>query len=152
SQKQIILQQIDRLANGGSGWTVHRIVRNFIHVNKYRPLRGSSYIPLPESIQNRKATINIQNKTDTKCFIYCLGRRFDPNPESKNLERVSKHLKKTCCDLGFDKIKTPATVKDIPKIEKEYNIAINLFGHNDVEIFPILTNKKVVDENKYIDL
>src|SRR5207244_13485114 len=91
-------------------------------------------------------------KKNNKYFIFCLGRRFEPKPESKNLERVSKHLKKTCRDLGFDKIKTSLTVKDIPKIEREYNVAINLFGHNDGEIFPILTNKKVVDENKHIDL
>src|SRR2546426_4978768 len=152
SQKQIILQQIDRLANGGSGWTVHRIVRNFIHVNKYRPLRGSSYIPLPESIQNRKATINIQNKNDTKCFIYCLGRRFDPNPESKNLERVSKHLKKVCADLRFDHINCPVTTKDFPKIEKMFHITINVFGHSDGEIFIIYINGKMIDESKHINL
>src|SRR2546426_1071834 len=130
---------------------IQRMTRNFINIYKYKPLRARGFIILPDKINNKKATINIQNKDD-RCFIYCLGRKFDPNPESKNLERVSKHLKKTCCDLGFDKIKTPVTVKDIPKIEKEYNIAINLFGHNDGEIFPILTNKKVVDENKHIDL
>ena len=152
SQKQIILQQIDRLANGGSGWTVHRIVRNFIHVNKYRPLRGSSYIPLPKSIQNRKATINIQNKNDDMCFIYCLGRRFDPNPQSNHLENVSKHLKQVCVDLGFDKINCPVTKKDIPKIEKEFNITVNVFGHNDGEIFPIHVNKKMTDKSKHINL
>src|SRR3989454_286052 len=150
-QKESLLRQIDRFTNGGSGLRIHRITRNFINIYKYKPLRARGFIKLPDKINNKKATINIQNKDD-KCFIYCLGRRFDPNPESKNLERVSKHLKKTCCDLGFDKIKIPVTVKDIPKIEKEYNIAINLFGHNDGEIFPILTNKKVVDENKHIDL
>src|SRR5207245_8058102 len=58
----------------------------------------------------------------------------------------------TCCYLGFDQINTPVTVKDIPKIEKEYNITINLFGHNDGEIFPMPSNGEMVDENKHIDL
>ena len=150
-QKEGLLRQIDRFTNGGSGLRIHRITRNFINIYKYKPLRARGFIILPDKINNKKATINIQNKDD-KCFIYCLGRRFDPNPESKNLERVSKHLKKTCCDLGFDKIKTPVTVKDIPKIEKEYSITINLVGHNDGELFPITQNKEVVDENKHIDL
>src|SRR3989454_9506520 len=150
-QKEGLLRQIDRFTNGGSGLRIHRITRNFINIYKYKPLRARGFIKLPDKINNKKATINIQNKDD-KCFICCLGRRFDPNPESKNLERVSKHLKKTCSDLGFDRIKTPVTVKDIPKIEKEYNITINLVGHNDGEIFPITPNKEVVDENKHIDL
>ena len=81
-----------------------------------------------------------------------MGRRFDPNPESKNLESVSKHLKQVCSDLGFDKIKTPVETKDIPKIEKQFNISINLFGHNDGDIFPIVITKKVVDDTKHIDL
>src|SRR3989454_192059 len=151
-QKESLLRQIDRFTNGGSGLRIHRITRNFINIYKYKPLRARGFIKLPDKINNKKATINIQNKDD-KCFIYCLGRRFDPNPEKAHLERVNKHLKKVCSDLAFDKIKTPVTVKDIPKIEKEFDISINLFRHNeDCEIYPILLTKKVAIENKRIDL
>src|SRR5207245_32502 len=69
------------------------------------------------------------------------------------LKQINKQLKKVCSDLAFDKIKTPVTIKDIPKIEKEFDISINLFGHNeDCEIYPILLTKKVAIENKHIDL
>ena len=97
-----IFRKIDRFTNQGLGWSINRIANNFINAYIYKPLRGESYIPLPKSIQNRKATINIKNNDD-KCFIYCLGRRFDPNRQKDHLEKCSKHLKETCKKLGFDK-------------------------------------------------
>src|SRR3989442_425611 len=150
-QKEDILGKIDRFTSQGSGWTISRIRSHFINFYRYKPLRGKSYIPLPNSIQNRKATINIKNKDD-KCFTYCLGRRFDPNPQKDHLEKCNEHLKKTCEELGFDKIKTPVKTSDIPKIEKQFGITINIYGHNDGEICPIKTNDNVVDESKNIDL
>src|SRR2546425_4298878 len=150
-QKEDILRKIDRYTSQGSGWTISRIRNHFINIYRYKPLRGKSYIPLPKSIQNRKATINIKNK-DNKCFIYCLGRNFDPNPQKDHLEKCNKHLKKVCVELGFDKIKTPVKITDIPKIEKQFGITINIYGHNDGEIYPIKTNDNIVDESKHIDL
>ena len=44
-----------------------------IHTNEYEPMKGSSYIPLPDWISNKKAIINIQNK-DEKCFLWCILR------------------------------------------------------------------------------
>src|SRR5277367_3531774 len=144
---------IDRYTVGGSGWTVGRIVSHQINIYQNQLIRARGYIKLPDWINNKKATINIQNKDD-KCFIYYLGIRFDSNPETKNLERVSKHLKIVCSELGFDKIKTPVKVKDIGKIAKQFNISINLFAHNDIEKipYPIKQCGKVVDDSKHIDL
>src|SRR5882757_6794819 len=132
---------IDRYTNQGSGWTINRILRHFISINKYSPLTVRSYIKLPPIIQNKKATINMQNK-DNKCFMYCLGRALDQNPEKKNLERVSKHLKNVCVELGLDKIKMPVSLKDIPKIENDFKLDINLFGFKGGDIYPLGKIKK----------
>ena len=134
--KEQLGRRMDRLTAGGSGWRVHRITRHYLNINKYKPLRARGFIALPASINNKKATINIKNNDD-RCFIYCLGRRFDPKPEKAHLERVNKHLRKVCNVLGYDQIKTPVTTKDIPNIEKQFDISINLFGHNDRDIYPI---------------
>ena len=66
----------------GSGWAVIGVLNHNIHVNKYAPLEARSYIKLPDEIQNKKATVNVQN-TDDKCLIYCLGRALDPTPEKQ---------------------------------------------------------------------
>ena len=89
-QNNDIRCKIDRYTVGGSGWTVGRIVSHQINIYQNQPIRAGGYIKLPDWINNKGATINIQNKDD-KCFIYCLGRRFDPNPEKKNLGRVNKN-------------------------------------------------------------
>ena len=105
--------RIDRFTIESSGWAVIGSLNRELHVNKYDPLVARSCIPLPSEIQNEKATINIQNKDD-KCFISCLGRALDPEPEKKNLHCVSKHLKNVCENLGLNDIKTPVNEQDLP--------------------------------------
>src|SRR6266536_194432 len=149
SMNEGIHRRIDRFTVGGSGWSVEEITRHFVSIAKYKPLAARSYIPLPGGIQNKKATINIQNE-DNKCFMYCLGRILDPNPEKDHLERVFKHLKSVCRDLGLYDIEMPVSMKDIPTIEKKFNISINVFGHEGTDIFPIKLCKEKYD--KHVDL
>jgi putative component of membrane protein insertase Oxa1/YidC/SpoIIIJ protein YidD len=35
-----------------------------LRISKCNPLRGSSYIPLPKVLANKKAIINVQNEDD----------------------------------------------------------------------------------------
>ena len=150
NQMQQIARRIDVFNTGGSGLTVDEVERHYIHMNSYQPLSARSYVALPSGIQNKKATINIKNKDD-KCFMYCLGRALDPNPERHHLELVSKHLKKVCVDLGLDQIKMPVSMKDIPKIEKIFNVSINVFGHRGSDIYPIQVSKEQ-HSTKHVDL
>ncbi len=48
---------------------VAAILNIYIDIYKTKPLNGSSYIPLPECIANKKAVINIKNE-DNNCFLY----------------------------------------------------------------------------------
>ena len=143
---------IEKCTQAGSGYVIDNIFTHYLKINKFSPLAAKSYIPLIPEIANRKATINIQNKKDNKCFMYCLGRKFDPNPEKNNLERVSKHLRNVCTELGFDQIKMPVSMKDIPKIEEKFKISINVYGHNESQIYVIRTSNKIIDENSHINL
>ena len=153
SMNQNINNRIDQFTSQGSGWVVGEVTRHFMAVNKYNPLAARSYIMLPDDIANRKATINIQNEDD-KCFMYCLGRALDPNPEKHHLERVNKHLIDVCHELGLDEIEMPVSIKDIPNIEKKFGISINIFGHNfyndTQEIYPILLTK--LSDVKHVNL
>ena len=36
----------------GSGWTIEEILGHYINIVKYVPLRGNSYLPLPEELRN----------------------------------------------------------------------------------------------------
>ena len=51
----------------GSGFKLDLISKCQLQIATYDRIGGSSYIPLPKYIQNKKATVNIKN-TDEKCF------------------------------------------------------------------------------------
>ena len=141
--------RIDRFTMEGSGWAVIGLLNHDLHVNKYDPLAARSYIPLPAEIQNKKATVNLKNDDD-RCFIYCLGRALDPNPEKNRLDRVNTHLKNVCETLGLNTIKTPVNIQDLPKVEKQFNVSINIYGHSNSDIYLIHTTYSTAA--KHIDL
>ena len=63
-----ILENIAIYQQNGSGWYFREIVHLEIHTADYNPMRGSSYIPLPDWIMRKKAIVSIRNK-DEKCFL-----------------------------------------------------------------------------------
>ena len=141
--------RIDRFTMEGSEWAVIGLLNHDLHVNKYDPLVARNYIPLPAEIQNKKATVNLKNDDD-RCFIYCLGRALDPNPEKNHLDRVSTHLKNVCETLGLNTIKTPVNIQDLPKIENQFNVSINIYSHSNSDIYPIHSTYSTAA--KHIDL
>ena len=69
--QQQIVNMIQQWISEGSGWTIKSVDGHFINVVRYRPLRGSSYIPLPKELQNpAKGIINMKNNDD-ECFRWC---------------------------------------------------------------------------------
>ena len=62
-----ILDKITIYQHNGSGWYFKEVVHLEIHTVNFNPMRGSSYIPLPDWIMRKKAIVNIRN-TDDKCF------------------------------------------------------------------------------------
>ena len=63
-----ILDSLAIYQKEGSGWILDEILHLDFNLAKYTPLKGSSYIPLPKKLKNKKAIINIKN-SDNKCFM-----------------------------------------------------------------------------------
>jgi hypothetical protein len=59
-------------------------------INKYIPLTGASYIPLPKVLANKKAIINVQNDDD-ECFTRSVLSAL--HPVDKYPQRISKYKK-----------------------------------------------------------
>ena len=55
---------------------------------EFVPLKGNSWIPLPEAISKKKAVINMKNEDD-ECFKWCVTRAL--NPVEKNAERITQN-------------------------------------------------------------
>lgn len=100
-----------------------------VNINKYNPLRASSYIPLPKQIQYKKAVVNVQNY-DEYCFGWAVTSAVcAPNGPSN---RTSSYP--DCrMFLEFNDIEFPVRLCDISKFE-QYNpqISINVYGVEQV--------------------
>ena len=62
-----ILHKISTYQKNGSGWYFKEVLNLEIHTVSYKPMKGSSYIPLPDFIMRKKSILNLENKDD-KCF------------------------------------------------------------------------------------
>ena len=64
---------------------------NLLHydLNKISLNRGGSYIKYPDWIENKKATINPQNKKGDKCFQYVLTVALNHEKIKRDCQRIS---------------------------------------------------------------
>ena len=145
-----IIEKINIYQQNGSGWYFKEVIQLEIHTVKFSPMKGSSYIPLPDWIMRKKAIVSIRNK-DSKCFLWSILRYLHPREKNdsrlKDLEQYENELK---IPKGF---KFPVKVGDITKFE---NANPKLPGIN---VFSVTTNKKFYplrmalrDSQKSIDL
>ena len=131
-----ILEKIAIFQMNGSGWYFKEVSSLEIHIVDYKPIEGSSYIPLPDFIMKKKSIINIKNK-DNKCFLWSILRYL--HPIQKNGSRLIDLIKYEN-DLNFKGIDFPVKLKDIPKFEnKNPDLpGINVFSVNDNnKIYPL---------------
>ena len=128
-----IIEALEIYQKNGSGWYYKEVHSLEIHTVDYNPMKGSSYIPLPDWISNKKAIINIQNK-DQNCFIWCILRYLYPN--EKYATKLTD-LKKYEFSLNTEGIDFPMKLKNISKFEKLYPSlpGITVFSVNDNKKF-----------------
>ena len=130
----------------GSNWALDKVLGVNLHIVKYKPFKGSSYIPLPAKLANKRAIVNVQN-TDQKCFMWSVLAALHQPP--KNAQRVTKY-EKYQDELDFTDIPFPVRVSDVPKFEKKNGLSVNVFGYEKSEVYPIhLTKERGV---RHVDL
>ena len=124
--KSKILENISTFQNSGSGWVFKSIVSLEIHTVKYEPMRGSSYIPLPKYLADKKALINLKND-DEQCFKWAVTRAI--NLTESHPERIDKKLRAKVDTLNWDGITFPTPLSEIDKFERNNpSVSVNVFG------------------------
>ena len=144
-----IMEKLAIYQKKGSGWYFKEVISFEIHIVDYKPVKGSSYIPLLDFLMRKNAIINIKNKDD-KCFLWSVLRYL--HPKQIHGERLADLIKYEN-DLNFKGINFPIKVKDIQKFENQNPDipGINVFSINDNnKIYPLRLNQK--DTKKTIDL
>ena len=145
-----ILEKIGIYQINGSGWYFKDVISLEIHIVDYKPIKGSTYIPLSDNLMRKKAIINMENK-DNKCFLWFVLRYL--HPKEKHSSRLTD-LRKHENDFNFKGIDFPVKLKDISKFENQNPDVpgINAFSVNEDynKIYPLRLNQK--DTQKTIDL
>ena len=145
TSKQQILNFVAQWISEGSGWTTQSVDNHYLNIVKYEPMKGNSYIQLPQELRNSsKGLINMKNE-DNECLRWCHIRHL--NPQDKDPQRIKKSDRKYIDKLDYSGIEFPVTIKQLNKIEKQNKININVFGYEDKQSYPIYVSKEQYEDH-----
>ena len=143
--KQNLLNQISQWISEGSAWTIKSVDSHYLNIAAFKPMKGSSYIQLPNELRNSgKGLINMKNE-DNECFRWCHIRHI--NPQDKDPQRIKKTDKQYVGKLDYSNIEFPVNVKHYNKIEKQNSININVFGYENKQPYPIYVSKEKYEDH-----
>ena len=134
----------------GSGWVFLEVENLTLHTDIWDPIKASSYIDLPKELKNKNAIINMKNKDNDKCFLWCVLRAL--NPKDEHPERIDKDLKSKENTLNMKGIDYPVSLKNINRFEKQNpDISISILGYSkDEKIYPLRRSKHAMkNKRKY---
>ena len=123
-----ILELIAGWLSEGSGWVFKLVLSHNINIVSYFPLRGTSYINLPEELRHPMKTLVNPKNEDNRCFLWCHNRYL--NPLKVHPERITKADRESVKNLDYTGVTFPVTIEDMKKIEKQNQININVFGYH----------------------
>ena len=132
-----MLESFAEYQQRGSNWVFNSIEELHLNTAKYEPLSGSSYIPLPKALANKKAIINLKND-DEQCFKWCIARAL--NPVEYHPERITKSLQLQAEKLKWGNLKFPMELRQIARFEKLNNVSVNVYGY-DKKVYPLRVSK-----------
>src|SRR5688572_24293129 len=127
----------------GSNWRFRAVLKLDIDTVEFKPLKGSSYIQLPEYLANKKAIINPKNNDD-ECFKWCITRAMYPT--AKNPQTITRDLIEQSKKLDWSGIVFPvaADANIINKFERNNNVSVNVFGY-EKDVYPLYISKHESD-------
>ena len=120
-----IQETLEKWTQRGSGWVVDRVEVLWLDIARYQPLRGGCYIPLPAAVRLKKAVVNVKNK-DNHCLRWALRSALFPVAQGQHAYRPSKYPQQD--GLDFTGIDAPTPISQIPRVEQQNDLSINVFG------------------------
>ena len=116
-------ETLEKLTHRGSGWAVVQVRKLWLDIARYQPLRGGSYIPLPPELKNKKSVVNVKNMDD-HCLRWALRSAL-----FQAADHPYRPANYPAADgLDFTGIDTPTPISQIGKVERQNDLAINVFG------------------------
>ena len=133
----------------GSNLQFERVNELVIPFAKFKPLGGSSYVPLPPGMASKKAIVNMKND-DEECFKWSVTRAL--NPAECHQERVTDELRRQSEKLDWSGLSFPTTLQQIDIFERKNKVNIFVFGIADGFVCPLRKPKQNDEGRRVIDL
>ena len=86
-----LIELSQQFQNQGSGWQFSKVEALDILADPFQPLSGSTYIPLPKSIADKNAIINVKNLNDNYCFKWAVTSAI--YTAKNHSERLNKKMR-----------------------------------------------------------
>ena len=141
-------EKFENFNKGESGWMFGKILSLEIHLVEWKPLEGSSWVPLPDILKNKNVLINPKNKDD-ECFKYAvtigLKKMFSNHPG-----RITSDLRKETEEFVWSGLSFPTQVDEIVKFKKKNNVSVNVYCWNGWEVAPLKADGK--EKDRHVDL
>jgi hypothetical protein len=96
-------QRVPEQETQGSGWVFVRVSTLEVHMARFSPLKGSSYLELPKPLALKKAIVNVKN-SDEQCFNWAVLSAL--YPAGKDAQRISKYTEHES-KLDYSQINLP---------------------------------------------
>ena len=155
-----MLTSLMSFTSHGSGWILQKIIGLNIPLVSHVPIRASSFIALPSSLQSMACLLNIRNRNDNNCFLYCyvaawhfkfgpslhdnVSWRLRTSPETYSRSNLLAHQ-------PVGDFEMPMGFNQIPKFERFNNVQVNVFHYRKKTLIPVLISKNR-DSRFVIDL
>ena len=130
-----LIELSQQFQNQGSGWQFSKVEALDILADPFQPLFGSTYIPLPKSIADKNAIINVKNLNDNYCFKWAVTSAI--YTAKNHPERLNKKMRDNSEKFNWSGIEFPVSLKQIDKFEKQNNLAVNVFGVEGEKVYPL---------------
>ena len=162
------LAAVDKMINtlftftaSGSGWILDKITELDIKFATFNPIRGSSYLPTPPELEAPHLLLNIRNRQDHNCFLYCftaawhlkhgpllyvasrdsIGRRTSPETYSSRNQLAHQAVGDYEIPMGFGQML---------RFEKLNKCNVNVFRYTENELVPLRVSRE--DNTFNVDL
>ena len=123
----------ENILRNGSNYALDCVDLTYVQFHTIQLKRGSSYIPSPKWISDKKATINPKNRNDNLCFSDSIIAALHHEKTGKDPQRISK-LRPFISNYNWKDINFPAGKKDWNTfVRNNKYIALNLFSAHATE-------------------
>ena len=144
-----LMSKLNVFASCGSGWVIESLKCIDVKTATCQTLNGSSYNETPNMLKGlSKSLMNVRNKNDNFCFLYCVAasifsfivRANYPKSHKGNVKRAK-----------FNAKRKPIPLSSIPPFEKSNNVSFNVYPLDNHHLVAVYYSKNKISK-RHINL